>query len=76
MKKTPTYTQCKLQKGYTFRVVWIPTLFARPNRMIDLKIDGKWSDGWRVVFVGAIASSEYVETHEADYRKQREASDI
>lgn len=76
MKRTLTYRQCKLRKGSTHRVGWIPISFAKINHIVRLKINNRWTNGWRVMEVGSVMSGEYVEKHESDYRTQREASDI
>ena len=76
MSKFNTYTQCYMKKKLTSRVGWIPTEFAKKNDVVDLKLNGKWSKGWTVVYTMSSASHEYIEAREMDYTKQREASDI
>lgn len=67
-----TYTQCRLQRGTTQQVAWIPSEFAVRGKYIRIKS----VDGWRVTSVGAEQSAEYVREYERDFRYQREASDI
>jgi hypothetical protein len=67
-----TYTQCRLHRGATQQVAWIPSAFAVRGKYIRIKD----VDGWRVVSVGAEQSAEYVREHERDFRHQRAASDI
>ena len=70
------YCQCLMRHQNTYRVGWIPNEFAEKNRIIDLKINNKWSKGWTVVSPGIKVSEEYVMAREMDYKKQRKASDI
>ena len=45
------YCQCRLQKAGTEQVVWIPEQFACINKVIKIKNDGEWDDGWVVYAV-------------------------
>lgn len=67
-----TYSQCRLQRGATEQVAWIPSEFAVRGKYVRIKD----VDGWRVVSVGAERPAEYVRERERDFRHQREASDI
>jgi hypothetical protein len=67
----------KTERGYTEHVAWIPEKFAVQNRMIKIKMDGEWDDGWQVVGAGGSAMSEkYLLARERDFARQRKASDI
>jgi hypothetical protein len=71
MKKT-NHKQCKLQKGITFQMSWIPEKFAKVGKFVKLKDD----DGWEVVEVYATMDSKKVQERSIDYRNQRKVSDI
>jgi len=64
-----TYTQCKLQKGNTFTTSFIPSEFAKINKIIDLKENGEWSKGWKVIEKGATLDAKYVEEKKKHFRR-------
>lgn len=70
------YTQCKINKKDKFDIAWIPSKFANIGRIIKIKIDGIWNNGWSVIDVYSSNSEDHILEHEMDYRKQRRASDI
>ena len=70
------YTQCKINKKYKFDIAWIPSKFATIGKIIKIKIDGIWNNGWSVIDVYSSNSEDHILEHEMDYRKQRRASDI
>lgn len=66
------YRQCKLKKGDTISVAWIPEKFAKRGKWLKIKDE----DGWQVIDIYGRAREDYVLTHSQDYKHQREASDI
>jgi hypothetical protein len=46
-KKT-YYKQCRLQKGNAHQMSWIPEEFAVKDKVIKLRSEGVWDDGWIV----------------------------
>lgn len=67
------YKQVVLMKKNVFQTVWIPENFAHKGKFLKIKDE----DGWEVVSVSQIRlSQEYIETHERDYKYQRQVSDI
>ena len=50
------YTQCRLRRGRTEQIAWIPSEFAKKNQFLRIKSD----DGWRVIGVGATMPESYV----------------
>jgi hypothetical protein len=49
MSKKTAYRQCKLQKGNSHQMSWIPEKFAVLNKTLKLKGEGEdWDDGWVV----------------------------
>lgn len=70
------YTQCYLLKGNKSQVAWIPSKFAIIDKIIKIKQNGVWDDGWKVITTFGVLPSKHIEKHERDYVKQRLASDI
>jgi hypothetical protein len=67
--KTDTYTQCELVKEGIDSVAWIPTKFAVVGKILRIKENGVWTDGW---YVSKIFNHRYfkeVEERERDYKK-------
>ena len=56
---------------------WIPESLAKKDRIVRLKVDDVWIDGWLIqeVYDAQKESSETIEDSQ-DYKHQREASDI
>lgn len=80
-KKTQTYTQCIMhlwisETSKMIYTAWIPSQLAKVGRSLEIKIEGEWTTGWVVAEKGAVKDAAYVEEHERDYTRQREASDI
>lgn len=71
-----SYRQCLLKRKTTYRVGWIPVDKAVKGKLLKLKLDDKWSNGWEVMQIGMLHDAFAVEAHEMDYKKQRKASDI
>lgn len=67
------YTQCtmvrQLEGNATSRyVAWIPSSFAKLNRMLSLKFGDEFIDGWKVVGVGVAMDAKAVEKKSRDHR--------
>lgn len=73
-----THTQCRLQRGNSFTVTWLPSKFAIKGKIVKLKESkvGVWIDGWSVTDVWATMDSSYVNERSRDYLNTRKASDI
>lgn len=56
MAKELFYRQCRLVKrvegGECVQVSWIPEPYATAGRVVKLREDGAWDDGWVVVGAG------------------------
>lgn len=75
--KPELYQQCLLYKGNTAMVSWIPTEFAKKGKVVKLKVNGEWDDGWFVMSqFGNKITREQLNTLEAQYKWTRETSDI
>ena len=75
-KKTETYTQVKMVNGARYTVSKIPSKFAEVGRLLKLKNNDVWENGWTVAEVYTTESAETALSHERDYIHQREVSDI
>jgi hypothetical protein len=64
-----TYTQCKLQKGDTFTTRYIPSEFAKKNKIVGIKENKVWKEGWKVIGVGATLDAKYVEEKDKHFRR-------
>lgn len=72
-----TYTQCKLtHPDGTCMTSWIPTKFAKKNKILKLKDNGVWKDGWVVTSVFGTQDEKIVLARRSDYRNWRDMTDI
>ena len=76
MAHTHSYRQCRLARGNTRQMAWIPEKFAVAGRFLRLTDEGKTEDGWQVTGVGAAMTEENVRERSQDYKHTRRASDI
>lgn len=60
MSKQTFYRQCRLQRGNTETVSWIPSEFAKTGRVISLKDKEQWTD-WKVLSAGSEHEGRLVE---------------
>ncbi len=58
MSKPIFYRQCELNKETTSEVVWIPEVHARKGKILKVRENNLWDDGWKVVKVGEIRLEE------------------
>ena len=74
------YRQCILEKqlpvGYAQQVSWIPEPFCVTGKILKLKVDEVWDDGWKVISAGDKVPAKTVEYHERDYLRNRKNTDI
>lgn len=47
------YTQCRLKRFKEERVTWIPSKYAVEGKILKLKDNDNWTNGWEVIYVGA-----------------------
>ena len=59
------YCQCELMKENTRQVSWIPEKFAKLGKILKLKENGEWIDGWKVISVGTARDEDKL----PDYRQ-------
>lgn len=76
--KNTKHVQCRLRRGHTHMIAWIPKDCAIINRVVDLDDpeEGE-SKGWTVEAVNEPAlSSKWVQERSRDHKNQRGMSDI
>jgi hypothetical protein len=71
------YRQCKLQKGNSYQMSWIPEKFANIGKTVKLRdADGSWDDGWLVKEAFSVRTdSEIVDSHDAIKRHRKATGD-
>ena len=66
------YSQCYLtrdDKGKTkIQVAWIPEKYATAKNVIQLKVNGKWQNGWVVTDVYGNRSEDSIQKSEQAFR--------
>lgn len=71
------YKQCILKKTNQTQVAWLPEMFCQVGNFVELEINKKWEDGWKIINVGkARMSGQQVNEQSQEYKHQRKASDI
>jgi hypothetical protein len=78
MKKNVLYRQCRLVKqmrnGEMIQTSYIPAEFARRGRVVKLRNEDTWDDGWEVRVVGdALTEDELTALSHAHQKWEREA---
>ncbi len=64
-------------KKNTCQTAWLPEMFAKVNTYVELEINKKWEDGWKIINVGkSRLSGKEVSEQSQEYKHQRKASDI
>lgn len=60
------YRQCQLVKENITTVSWIPEKYAKLNKVLKLKNNDVWTDGW---IVTTVSEDSIDESNLPDYRK-------
>jgi len=72
-----THTQCKLRRGPTETVSWIPTRYANVGEHVKLKgADGGWTNGWKVIETWGTKPTELITPRSRDHLSHRKATDV
>jgi hypothetical protein len=71
------YQQVTLKKEGLVDTVWIPQKFAVKDSFIKRKVNGIWSDGWKVetVYSGTLTESAIIQARDR-HKYHREGTDI
>jgi hypothetical protein len=72
------FYQCRLRKGNSIMVSFLPANFAKVGNTVGLKENDVWSEGWKVLSVGAAMTEEALREQEKRVRSgsHRKGSDI
>lgn len=71
------FKQCILKKTNQTQVAWLPEIFAKVGKYVELEINKKWEDGWKIINVAQTRmSGQQVSEQSQEYKHQRKASDI
>src|SRR5262249_48812148 len=78
MSKSIYFRQCRMEKnlptGTKHMTSWIPEAFAVVGKVLKLRDDGVWEDGWRVTTAGArLADDDLPDPHD-DVKHHRRAT--
>lgn len=63
------YTQCLLKKNNTTQVSWVPKKFALKNKIVKLKIEDRWDEGWQIIEV--YTDANLTQTPEHAFKKHK-----
>jgi hypothetical protein len=78
-KKEEMYQQCELRRAGvgTIMVSWIPSKYAKKDKVLKIKNGDGWENGWKVTKVYVPKNTETVVASLAtSYLHQREVSDV
>lgn len=70
------YNQCCLRKGNITQISFIPKKFATAGKVVKLKTDGVWDDGWVVESVGTEVDEAVLNALRSAGKHHRDVSDI
>ena len=83
MKAKTRWSQCRLRKklsetSCSEMVSWLPVRYAVKNKILALRSNDEWSDGWQVISAGAesISDKEMRMRSSHHSNRLREKSDI
>ena len=69
------YRQCKMQKHDSFQTSFLPEEFAIKNKVIKLRDNGVWDDGWQVIEVSSFRrTEESLPDYHAEIKRHRKAT--
>lgn len=71
------YIQCRLQKGESFQITWLPEKYAKVGNYVKILMGkDQWENGWQVLSCGVKLDEEMAIKQRDYYRTQREGSDV
>ena len=74
MKRT-IYRQCEVRRGPAIRLTWLPASYAINGRVLRLRDNGEWSDGWVVAEVYPDTERIIAPNPQSEIRRHRKATD-
>jgi len=73
MKRNELYRQCRLVKkirdGEAIQTSYIPAEFAKEGRVVKIREDGGWDDGWVIRVVGGSLTEDQLAALERAHRR-------
>jgi hypothetical protein len=78
------YKQCLLHKqvvkdgkvvGIYSQIAYIPNNFAAKNKILELKENGKWQNGWKIISVFDFDDEEFVKASQRAHFDHRKVTD-
>lgn len=72
--KKVLYQQCRLQKGTTHQMSWIPAKYAVKGKTLKLRSNGEWEDGWVVNETYATRMDDDLPDSHAEIKSHRKAT--
>lgn len=77
-KKATFAIQCRLQRGNSLLVSWIPEEFAVKGKTLNLfdRRTKEWENGWIVLDTGTRQAYDFLVNSSQDWRAWREVTDI
>lgn len=77
MTDNDIFTQCRLQRGKSEQIVWIPSCYARVGKPLKLRLpNGNWENGWIVEAAYGKATKAVILMQERLYKRTRKYSDV
>ena len=73
MKRT-IYRQCEVRQGPAIRLTWLPVRYATEGKVVRLRDNGNWSDGWVVSKVYPDTERIITPHPEGQIRRHRQAT--
>lgn len=68
-------TQCRMERNGFIDNAWIEAKLALKD-IVDIKINGVWQRGWRILSRGTTLDSKVVAERERDFKTHRKSTDI
>ena len=77
-KKATFAIQCRLQRGNSLLVSWIPEDYAKKGKILNLfdRRTKQWEDGWIVLDIGSKQAYDFLIDSSQDWKAWREVTDI
>jgi hypothetical protein len=72
--KSTIYRQCEVRRGAAIRLTWIPAEYAVKGRVLRLRDNGEWSDGWVVREVYPDTERIIAPSPQGEIRRHRRAT--
>lgn len=68
------FCQCLMSKNNLFQTSWIPERFAKVGKILKLRENGVWDNGWKVETVGTPREESKVPDYRSLIRSHQTAT--